>query len=99
MTLASTLNVPGHNQAIEAARTVERVVGNAWATDSAGGIIYMTESMLSLVGFSLDQFNEPAGAGTRGWSKLIHQMIMLILPPLGFAAWRQANATPSSIVS
>ncbi|EEQ94458.1 PAS domain-containing protein [Brucella sp. ZJ1_1] len=72
MTLASTLNVPGHNQAIEAARTVERVVGNAWATDSAGGIIYMTESMLSLVGFSLDQFNEPAGAGTRGWSKLIH---------------------------
>ncbi|WP_374864559.1 PAS domain-containing protein [Brucella cytisi] len=72
MTLTSTLNVSDHNQATEAARTVERVVGNAWATDSAGKIIYLTESMLSLVGFSLDQFNEPAGTGTRGWSKLIH---------------------------
>lgn len=72
MTLTSTLNNSGHIQAIEAAQTVERVVGNAWATDSAGKIIYLTEFILSLVGYSLDQFNEPTSTGARGWLKLIH---------------------------
>ncbi len=42
MTFTSISDEDDHIQAIEAARTVERVVGIAWATDKAGEVIYLT---------------------------------------------------------
>ncbi|MDX8520298.1 PAS domain-containing protein [Mesorhizobium dulcispinae] len=59
-------------EALRAARIVEGVVGNAWATDASGKFIYMTPSALTLLGTTLEELNSPSEEGAVGWKRLIH---------------------------
>lgn len=57
---------------VAAAMLVERVVGNGWATDSAGNLIYVTPAMLSALGLTLGELNSGPGQGHFGWRRVIH---------------------------
>ncbi|MEI9424951.1 PAS domain-containing protein [Mesorhizobium sp. Cs1299R1N1] len=55
-----------------AAQVVERVVGNAWATDAAGRFIYVTPTALTLARMRLDDLNSPSEEGEFCWKRVIH---------------------------
>ncbi|MDK1388769.1 PAS domain-containing protein [Sinorhizobium sp. 8-89] len=55
------------SEAGRAARIIESVVGNAWATDAAGKFTYVTPATLSLLGMTLEDFNSPVEQGPSGW--------------------------------
>ncbi len=55
-----------------AARLVEDVVGNAWATDAAGRFVYVAESLLALLGVAREDLNRSAQDPALGWSQLVH---------------------------
>jgi PAS domain S-box-containing protein len=59
-------------EAVRAARVVEQVVGNAWATDAAGRFAYVTESVLELMGIALEDLNPPSDDPAAGWRRLMH---------------------------
>ncbi|AMX97764.1 MULTISPECIES: PAS domain-containing protein [Mesorhizobium] len=59
-------------EALRAARLIESVVGNGWATDAAGRFSYVTPSTLSLLGTTLEEFNTSSEDGSAGWKRLIH---------------------------
>lgn len=79
----STVNI------LQAAKIVENVVGNAWATDAAGTFIYVTPDALRFLGMTLDDLNDPPEEGAFGWKRVIH--------PEDYddaaAAWRRCLAT------
>ncbi|WEX74692.1 PAS domain-containing protein [Sinorhizobium numidicum] len=60
------------SEALRAARIIESVVGNAWATDAAGKFTYVTPATLSLLGMTLEEFNSPLEEGPSGWRRIIH---------------------------
>ncbi|AZO05159.1 MULTISPECIES: PAS domain-containing protein [unclassified Mesorhizobium] len=60
------------SEALRAARIIEGVVGNAWATDASGNFTYVTSSALTLLGTTLEELNSPSDDGTVGWKRLIH---------------------------
>ncbi|WP_353641791.1 PAS domain-containing protein [Mesorhizobium sp. WSM2239] len=60
------------SEALRAARVIESVVGNAWATDAAGKFTYVTPAALSLLGMTLEEFNSPSEEGPSGWRRIIH---------------------------
>ncbi|UCI19073.1 PAS domain-containing sensor histidine kinase [Mesorhizobium sp. B2-1-8] len=55
-----------------AAQVVERVVGNAWATDAAGRFTYVTPAALAVLGMRLDDLNSSSQEGEFGWKHVIH---------------------------
>lgn len=59
-------------KAIQAAQIVEGVVGTGWATDAAGKFVYVTPSILSLIGMTLDEFNFPSEGQPSGLKRIIH---------------------------
>ncbi|WP_454818964.1 PAS domain-containing protein [Labrys neptuniae] len=61
-----------NREALQAARIIENVVGNAWAADDAGRFIYMTPALLSLLDITLAEFNASSGEGVSGWKRVIH---------------------------
>ncbi|RWC54749.1 PAS domain-containing protein [Mesorhizobium sp.] len=60
------------SEALRAARIIEGVVGNAWATDASGKFTYVTSSALSLLGTTLEELNSSSEEGAVGWKRLIH---------------------------
>lgn len=70
MTTAAILSDPVGAEA--AAMLVERVVGNAWATDPAGNFIYVTPAILSALGLTLDDLKSVAEQHEFGWRRVIH---------------------------
>ena len=55
-----------------AARMSEDVVGNAWATDAAGRFVYITPSMLALLGIAPKELNTSLEDPALGWKPLVH---------------------------
>src|SRR5690606_35129593 len=62
----------GEGEAGRAARFVERVVGNAWATDAAGRFVYVTATVLEHLGLTLEDLNSASEDGDFGWRRVIH---------------------------
>jgi PAS domain S-box-containing protein len=77
------------DEAVRRARVVEEVVGNAWATDVNGRFVYVTPSVLTLLGVEPKDLNPPSEDPAAGWKELVH--------PDDFedaaAAWRRALTT------
>lgn len=59
-------------EAARAARVVEDVVGNAWATDAAGRFVYVTEGQLALLGIAREDLNAGSDDPAAGWKHLVH---------------------------
>ena len=68
MTLASGPGI----EIVQAAKIVESVVGNAWATDAKGTFIYVTPEALNFLALTLEDLNNPPEEGTFGWKRVIH---------------------------
>lgn len=58
--------------AVQAAKVVERITGNGWATDAGGNFIYVTPAALAFFGLALEDLNTPLDDNTLGWSRVIH---------------------------
>ncbi|WP_105403642.1 MULTISPECIES: PAS domain-containing protein [Neorhizobium] len=58
--------------AVQAAKIVERITGNAWATDAGGNFIYVTPAALAFFGTSLESLNAQPEEHTLGWKHVIH---------------------------
>jgi PAS domain S-box-containing protein len=59
--------------AVKAARIVEGVVGNAWATDASGRFTYVSPSSLAPLGVMLDEVRgSPEDGESLGWKRFIH---------------------------
>ncbi|MDX8445652.1 PAS domain-containing protein [Mesorhizobium captivum] len=70
--IATSLSASRSADPMWAAQVIERVVGNAWATDAAGRFTYVTPSTLSVLGMTLEEFNSPSEGGPSGWRRIIH---------------------------
>jgi PAS domain S-box-containing protein len=57
---------------VQAAKIVESVVGNAWATDANGIFVYVTPEALNFLALTLEDLNNPPEEGTFGWKRVIH---------------------------
>jgi PAS domain S-box-containing protein len=75
-----------HIDATQAARVVERITGNAWATDAAGNFIYVTPDALAFFGTSLESLNSSPDKNSFGWSRVIHPEDYIAAA----AAWRRS---------
>ncbi len=51
---------------------VERITGNAWATDAGGIFTYVTPEALAFLGISLDSLNTNSAENDFGWRRVIH---------------------------
>ncbi|WP_332303243.1 PAS domain-containing sensor histidine kinase [Rhizobium sp. GR12] len=58
--------------AVEAAKVVERIIGNAWAADAEGNFIYVTPAALAFFGISLESLNSRSDESDFGWKRVIH---------------------------
>jgi PAS domain S-box-containing protein len=76
-------------EAVQAARIVENVVGNAWATDAAGRLTYVTPTILITLGMTLEELDAPSGEDGFAFQRLIH----LDDQEAAAAAWRHALRT------
>jgi PAS domain S-box-containing protein len=74
---------------VRAAKVVEQVVGNAWATDAGGRFVYVTPSVLDLLGVAQDDLNPPSDDPAAGWERLTHPDDY----PDAAAAWRRCLRT------
>ncbi|KUM27280.1 hypothetical protein AU467_02530 [Mesorhizobium loti] len=72
MTTAFNLLDEPDAEPLRAARIIESVVGNAWATDAAGRFSYVTPTTLSDLGTTLEELNTSSEDGSTGWKRLIH---------------------------
>ncbi len=63
---------PPDIDAVEAAKVVERIIGNAWAADANGNFIYVTPAALAFFGISLESLNSQSGESAFGWKQVIH---------------------------
>ncbi|WP_082553966.1 PAS domain-containing sensor histidine kinase [Rhizobium sp. Leaf453] len=63
---------PPRTKAVEAAKLVERITGNAWATDAIGNFIYLTPAALASLKASLESLNSPPDNNSSGWRRIIH---------------------------
>lgn len=63
---------PPDIDAVEAAKVVERIIGNAWAADANGNFIYVTPAALAFFGISLESLNSQSGESAFGWKRVIH---------------------------
>ncbi|MDX8498011.1 PAS domain-containing protein [Mesorhizobium sp. VK4C] len=70
--IATVLSASRNADAVWAAQVIERVVGNAWATDAAGRFTYVTPATLSVLGMTLEEFNSLSEGGPSGWRRIIH---------------------------
>ncbi|HWL69577.1 MAG TPA: PAS domain-containing protein, partial [Geminicoccus sp.] len=61
-----------NNQPARAARLVEEVVGNAWATDAAGRFLYATPGVLGLPVTGLEAQDTDSDEPASGWTSLLH---------------------------
>lgn len=59
-------------EVLRAAKIVENVVGNAWATDAAGTFIYVTPAALRFLGMTLEDLNSSPEEDAFGWKRVIH---------------------------
>ncbi|KGE01312.1 PAS domain-containing protein [Rhizobium sp. YS-1r] len=75
--------------AVQAAKVVERVTGNAWATDADGNFIYVTPAALAFFGTSLESLNSQPDENTFGWRRVIHPEDY----DAAAAAWRRCLQT------
>lgn len=74
---------------MEAARIVERITGNAWATDAEGVFIYVTPAALAFLGITLESLNAPSAGSAFGWRRVIHPEDY----DAAAAAWRRCLQT------
>jgi hypothetical protein len=63
---------PPDATAVQAARIIENMVGNAWATDQTGKFLYVTAAALVHFGATLDGLNAPTDDGSFSWRRVIH---------------------------
>ncbi|WP_457584845.1 PAS domain-containing protein [Ensifer canadensis] len=72
--MTKAFNLPGKIglEVLQAVRIIESVVGNAWAADAAGKVIYVSAAVLSRLAITLEEFNSPADGGLLGWRRMIH---------------------------
>jgi PAS domain S-box-containing protein len=80
---------PRYIEAVQAAKIVERITGNAWATDAGGRFIYVTPKVLASFGFTLEQLNSSIEGNTFGWKRVIHREDY----DAAAAAWRRCLQT------
>ncbi|WDZ79350.1 PAS domain-containing protein (plasmid) [Ensifer adhaerens] len=59
-------------ETMQAARIIESVVGNAWAADPAGEIVWVSPAVLSRLALTLDAFSSQLDGGPLGWRRMIH---------------------------
>lgn len=71
MAPVSSLSGPT-NEAVQAARIIEGVLGNAWASDPDGRFVYVTPSVLGALGTTLDEVNGVTADSAFGWKRVIH---------------------------
>lgn len=57
-------------ETLRAAKIIESVVGNAWATAPDGRFIYVTPD--AFPGVTLDDLNDPPEEGAFGWKRVMH---------------------------
>ncbi|MFB9947617.1 PAS domain-containing protein [Rhizobium puerariae] len=74
---------------MQAAKVVERITGNAWATDADGNFIYVTPAALAFFGTSLESLNSQLDENTLGWRRVIHPEDY----DAAAAAWRRCMQT------
>lgn len=72
MTTSSEGSDDTEAEVIRAARIVESVVGNGWATDASGRFSYVTPTMLAHLGLTLQKLNSSNEGGHHGWKQVIH---------------------------
>ncbi|KQW34781.1 MULTISPECIES: PAS domain-containing protein [unclassified Ensifer] len=72
--MTKAFNQPGKiaPDVLQAVRFIESVVGNAWAADASGKIIYVSAAVLSHLAITLEEFSSPADGGLLGWRRMIH---------------------------
>ncbi|PSS61467.1 PAS domain-containing sensor histidine kinase [Ensifer sp. NM-2] len=63
---------PPDIDAVQAAKLVERITGNAWAADAAGKLIYVTPAALAFFGASPESLNSQPDKNRFDWSRVIH---------------------------
>jgi PAS domain S-box-containing protein len=61
-----------NDEPVRAARMVEDVVGNAWATDAAGRFLYTTSGMLVPPGTGRGNLKTSSADPASGWKPLLH---------------------------
>ncbi|WCJ65129.1 PAS domain-containing protein [Agrobacterium tumefaciens] len=59
-------------EAVEAARLVERITGNAWATDAMGNFIYMTPTALASLEANLESLDLLSKDHASDWKRMVH---------------------------
>ncbi len=72
MTIAFNSPDESESGALQAARIIENVVGNAWATDAAGKFIYMSPAALLVLGVTLEELRSPTEQSVSLWKRIIH---------------------------
>lgn len=87
--IVMNLSVSSHAEAVRAAKIIESVVGNAWATDAAGRFIYVTPDALNFLGMTLEDVNAAADGDVFGWKRVIHPEDY----DAAAAAWRHSLQT------
>lgn len=85
MTIASGSGI----EILQAAKIIESVVGNAWATDADGTFIYVTPEALDFLALTLEDLNVPPQEDTFGWKRVIHPQDY----DAAAAAWRRCLRT------
>jgi len=75
--------------ALEAAKTVEAVVGNGWASDAGGRFTYMTPAVMNRYAVTLADLNGTQADRLIGWRQIVHPADY----PHAAAEWRRCLAS------
>jgi PAS domain S-box-containing protein len=68
----TAFNPPNEDDAVRAAKAVERLLGNAWAFDAAGRPTYLTPIGQTLVGATLEEFQAAVDEGHTFFKRTSH---------------------------
>jgi len=85
----SSPDKPFDISALDAAKVVERITGNAWAADAEGVFTYVTPAALAFFGITLDSLNATPAPDVFGWRRSIHPEDY----DAATAAWRRCLET------
>ncbi|MBD9508120.1 PAS domain-containing protein [Ensifer sp. ENS07] len=72
--MTKAFKLPGkiEPELLHAVRIIERIVGNAWATNANGDFLCVKGALLSRLASALEGFDPEAKSGPLGWKQIIH---------------------------
>lgn len=72
--MTKAFKLPGRiePELLQAVRIVERIVGNAWATNADGDFLCVKGALLSRLASALEGIDPKAKSGPQGWKQMIH---------------------------